>query len=279
MAQNLEGQQTAATALGAAAPALTAVPYVGPILSLAATATAAGLSANVAAQQKKRAEALRQEGINTPKEMLRPEYIQALRSARFSEQAGLPGKELWKNYLDNRLATQARNIRESSPSGQATLEALSAAYGQNADSLNQMAINDSQFRSGASKDVRNMLWDTGGEQRKLELEQTRIKENLFSGANALENASTANKQGAINQIAGAVGSTATAITGNIQEANKNKMWSDYLKGLTATGKTDPAMGISGSDSNGNPVSMNPFSGYTPSNTNFSTPLWQQMNSF
>ena len=260
--------------ISAVSPALAAIPYVGPILSAAGTIAGGALQASEAKKQAQRAQDLRTQGRNIAKEPLREEYLQSLRSAKFQEQAGLPAAELWKNYLDSRLAGQARAIRESSPSGQATLEALSMAYGQNANSLNDLAIKNAGFRSGAQKDVRDMLWGVGGEQRKLELEQTRKRENLYAGANALENAATANKMNAVNQITGAIGSTGTAIANNIQTDNSNKMWADYLKGLTTTGN-QPTLGT---DANGNLVSKNPFASYTPT-TNYSTPLWQQMNGY
>ena len=223
------------TGLKTAAPLLSAVPYVGPILSMGAGIAGGLLEQSAAKKQQEQAAKAREEALGLKPANIQGEFYQKFRADKAAELAGLPGKQLWQNMLDQRLAGDVRSIRESAPTGAAALAAASAAMGRQSSDLNTLAIKDAEFKAMQAKDTRNTLWDLGLQKNRQEdIRNVRQREGL-TAASALENAATYNKQNAINKILGTVGGTASAIASNVDSQGKDEKWMQFLMELYGNG--------------------------------------------
>lgn len=220
---------TTGTVLSTAAPLLNAVPYVGPILSAAATIGGGIMQTSAAKKQAAQAAKVRDEALRTGKQPLRPEFAQRLRMDKMLAQAGLAGLPLYQEKLDERLSNSVRSVREQSNSGAGTLAAVSALTGAENDQLRELMIQDAAVKQELQKRVGDTNWDIGVKERGLEDIRDAQKREGLTAAAALENAATYNKQQGIKSILGAVGTAATGLTANAQPA---------LPIETKTGKMD-----------------------------------------
>jgi hypothetical protein len=205
------------------------IPMVGPVISMAGGIAGGILEKNEAEDQAAQAEKVRKEALGLKPDKLNKEFYQKLRKDQMSELAGLPGKQLWQQMLEQKTANDMRSIRESSPNGAAALASASAALGQENQALNTLAIKDSEFRQDAANTVGNDLWNLGLQKRGNEDRRDQWKREGLQAASALENAATANRMGGANKIIGSIGSTATALSSNAQGQSNNQQWMDFLK--------------------------------------------------
>lgn len=182
-----------------------AIPYVGGAISGIASLASGIMKSNEAKDQAARAQQLRQQSANTQKMALRPEYLKTLHMQQMAALAGLPGYQQYLNNIDSGVADSARAIRESSPSGAATLNTISAVLGRANDAKQQLFIQDAANREAKNAQVANTLWNTGDKQMDLVGLQRADKAALNQGAMNLENAATANRVGASDQILSTVG--------------------------------------------------------------------------
>lgn len=218
-----------------------AIPIAGPIISGLGGIIGGVLEGQEAEKQKQQAEKARKDALNLKPENIDPIFQQKLRADKAAELAGLPGKLLWQNMLDQRTANDLRAIRDSSPNGAAALASASAAMGRNSQDLNTLAIKDAEFRAGQAKETRDTLWDVGLQKNRQEDIRNVRREQGLTAASALENAATYNKMNAINKILGTVGGTASAISANADANNKDAKWQQFLLelyGKGGAGKTD-----------------------------------------
>lgn len=199
-----DAEGTAGSVIQGIGPALGAVPYVGPILSMAASLGGGALQADSAKKQAAEAARIRQQALNTQKAPLQADYLAALHQARMKAISGLPGAEQYKGDLASQLADQIRYIRMAAPGGNAALSAMSAAVQNQNRSLNDLQAKDAAYRSGAQDNLQSTLWNVGDKNRDLELYRDLQKNQGLTAASAMENASMFNKQRGIDTILGGV---------------------------------------------------------------------------
>lgn len=207
------------------------IPYIGPAVSAIGGIVGGVLEGEEAKKQAEQAARARKEAMGLKPDALNPEFRQSLQSAKMAELSGLPGLGLWKEQLGQKSANNLRAILESSPSGAATLAAMSAAVGQENQALNQLGLSDMAYKAERNKEVRDALWQTGLQKRGLEDRRDVWKREGLNAAAALENAATYNKVNSIDKIIGSVTSTASSLTANAQQEKKDAMWSNYLQSL------------------------------------------------
>lgn len=198
------GETTAGQVIQGVGPMLNLVPYVGPLLSAAASIGGGALQAAGAKKQKAEAERIRQQALNTQKQPLQGNYLAALHQARMKALSGLPGIDVYKGDLASQLADQIRYIRMAAPGGNAALSAMSAAVQNQNKGLNDLRAKDATYRSGAQDNLQNTLWDVGDKNRDLELYRDLQRDKGLTAASAMENASMFNKQRGVDTILGGV---------------------------------------------------------------------------
>jgi len=197
------GENTAADVLSGVGNVAGFIPGVGSIIS-AATSIGSGLLKNDAAKkQMARAQALRDQQVQ--KAAIDPNYLRKLRMDEFTALQGTPGYGQAKSNLEQSSADNLRAIRESSPSGNATLSAMATALAAKNASLNTLAGQNAQYKANGQAVVSGDL-STLGEQGQARSNDARSdRKDLNAAATNLENAGTANKIGSIDQILSSVG--------------------------------------------------------------------------
>lgn len=294
-----DGEQVAGQTISTIGPVLNAVPYVGPILSAAASIGGGLLQSDAAKKQAAQAAKVRQDALNTAVQPMRPEYTAALHLARMHELGGLPGLQVEKGDLAQQLADQIRYIHMAAPGGNAALAAMSKAVSNQSAGLRGLQAKDELFRGNASADTAKTLWNVGDAGRKLEDIRDEQRTGGLKAAAALENASMLNKQGGYNtaafgaaqgansifqnllKLGGTGNGTSTAtpaqtnFAGTTSTANiglaqtPNQLLHQYLTSTSPGEKLDSAGFFSGMSGSGNgtaPVGLtgapNPFGGST-----------------
>jgi len=223
-----DGDLTAESDIGAgaqaAAPFLSAVPYVGPLLTAGAGILGGFLKSNAAAQQAKRAAALRAQQV--PLQPLRPEYQRKMSLDEMTAAMTVPGYNQATQQLDASTAQNIRAIADRSPSGGATLTAIGNALYQKNQGLQKLQAANEDFRTKGLQTVSGDLSTQGDKERDLEVQQHADKALLNAGATNLETAATSNKLNGITQAILAVGKLGS-LTPN--DPTKNPQNLAYLK--------------------------------------------------
>lgn len=201
--------------LKASSGLLNMVPYVGPVLSMAANFAGGALEAKAAQDQKAQAEKARKEALGLKPEKISKYYTDKLKADKAAALAGLPGYELAKSAIDTNIATGIRGAMEGGASGAQRLALISALSTKGNQALNDLSIKDATFKAGLQKDVRDTMADLGDEEYKQQLIRDKWKEMGLEGASALENASTYNKVNALNKILGSAATTISALGSQI----------------------------------------------------------------
>lgn len=237
-----DGVGAAGTALKTISPMLGAIPVFGQVASMATGLIGGALEANAAQRQAQQAERARKDALATQKQAIRPEFLQKYRADQMAALNGLPNYEQALGNIQANTANQVRTIRESSPTGEATLAAISAALGQENAATRDLSGADAQYRAGLEKDARGTLWNLGEQERYLENIRDSQKREGLAAAGALENAATYNKQNAANKILGSIGSTAAGLANNYTEQQNygnylNLLNSIYGGGAGTTGQS------------------------------------------
>lgn len=202
--------------------------------------------------QAKRAEELRKKSDAVQTMGLRSEYLKTLKMQEMAALAGLPGYNQYLNNIDSSVASNARAIRESSPSGADTLNTISAVLGSANDAKNNLFVQDAANRENKMAQVAQTMWNTGDKQMDLVGLQRADKNALNQGAMNLENSATANRVGSTDQIlstVGALGATAgklidggagktdgTASDGSITMADGTKISAETIQAILALQK-------------------------------------------
>ena len=163
-----EAEGTAGNVIGAVSPALSAIPYVGTILSAAGGIASGLLKQSAAKKQAEQAERMRKEALATQKQKIRPEFAEKQRLEKMSYLAGLPALEQSKKTLEENTASNLRAIREYSPNGAATLAAISAGLSAQGAASNKLSIENAQYKAGQLDKIGSTSWAIGEKQRQLE---------------------------------------------------------------------------------------------------------------
>lgn len=203
------------------APVLSAVPYVGPILSMAATIGGGALEASEAEKQKEQAEKIRNDAKNMKPQAIQDEYLKSLRMDKMAAISGMPALEYDKSQIENNTARTLRSIQESSPSGAATLAAMGAAKALESNSLSDILAKNEAYKANANVTLSNALKGIGGEKQSLQDKMNEMKKDQLRAASGLEAAGTYNKMQGINKILGAAGSTASSLFKQVGDGKDN----------------------------------------------------------
>jgi hypothetical protein len=165
----------------------------------------------VAKEQKKRAGELQQEAKNVKKREIRPEFMTALNEAELLAQSGMPTYGAAKANIDANSANALRSIREASPYGGVTADAISAVLANQNKELVNLDATQGQFKLGNRQNAIQELKGVGAEQERLTQEQLAEKRAIMASAEALLQSSTANKQTALENVGSTVTGLGTAL--------------------------------------------------------------------
>lgn len=189
------------TGLGTASTALKGIGGIASMIPGWGTFAGAGLSALggvfdvVDAQtQKEEAEKIQREAEKVKKQPIEKEYLQALRGKKMLALSGLPEYERAKENIDLGAANALKSIQESSVYGGSVVDAINAVLNKGSQQKADIDVQQATAKLGLQKDVLDTLWNVGGMQRELTKEQRARQEALYSQAQDLMAASTANKQ-------------------------------------------------------------------------------------
>jgi len=176
---------------------------IGAVVTTVAGVVEASQKMKEAKAQAKKAKDLRRSANYVAKEMLRPEFKQVQDAQTIASTYGLNNRNRYEQNIDSQVANMNRDATAVGSSGGASLAALSGAYNKGLGAYNDLAMKDSEIQQGKMNQLYQTTWNIGDEQRKLEQEQTRKKENILAQAAALDAAATANRMNAHETAAGA----------------------------------------------------------------------------
>jgi len=274
-----DGAGTAGTALKTISPMLGAIPVFGQVASMATGLIGGALEAGAAQRQAAQAEKARKEALQTQTQALRPEFTQKLRADQMAALSGLPNYDQALANIQANTANQVRTIRESSPTGESTLAAISAALGKENEATRATDALDAQYRADLNKDVRNTMWSIGKEGRYLEDIRDQQKREGLSAAAALENAATYNKQNAANKILGSIGSTAAGLANNYQQQQNQSNYLNLLNSIYGGGNNSSLPPLIFAPASNATYGNNAVSNVTAPSTTTQTPINLAPNSF
>lgn len=238
-----DAQGTAGSVIKGVAPVLNAVPYVGPLLSMAASIGGGALEASAAKKQAEQAAKLRKQTDAMQPGQLQPEYYKKFQGDQALALGGLPGIDLYKDWLAQNMATNMRGIKENSANGASAVNAISLALGGQNAAINKLGMSDAEYRAKYNDAALSDLWNLGDKKQALVDANNERKKLGYAQANNLEAAATGNKQTAWNTILGSIGSTATELTKNFE----NDMWSKSfaMNNVAPANPTAPVMAPAG----------------------------------
>lgn len=189
-----DGLGTASSVLKGAGGIASMIPGYGTMIG-AGLSTVGGILDMVDAQkQKEEAQKIQQKAEQVKKQPLEKEYLAALRAKKMMALSGLPQYEQAKENLDLDAANALKSIEESSPYGGSVVSAINAVLNKGSQQKRAIDVEQAKAKLGLKKDVIDTLWGVGGQQRELTKEQRSRQEALYSQAQDLMAAATANKQ-------------------------------------------------------------------------------------
>lgn len=190
----MSGLSGASTGLKAAGGVASMIPGYGTIIGGALSGIGGILDMVDAGKQKSEAEALQKKAEQVKKGALEPQYLQALRGYMMQAQSGMPSFEASKSALDASSANALKSIKESSPYGGTVVDAINATLNKQSEQQQVLEGQQGQFKFNAKSKALDYLSGVGDKNRELTMEQRKRQEALYSQAQDLLAASTANKQ-------------------------------------------------------------------------------------
>ena len=190
----IDGMGAASTGLKAAGGLASMIPGYGTAIGAGLSAIGGILDMADAAKQKEEAEKIQKKAEQVKKQPLEKEYLQALRGKKMLALSGLPEIDQAKESIDLGAANALKSIKEASPYGGSVVDAINAVINKGSQQKAQLDAQQAQAKLGLQKDVLDTLWNVGGQQRELTKEQRTRQEALYSQAQDLMAAATANKQ-------------------------------------------------------------------------------------
>jgi hypothetical protein len=173
-----------------------------------------------AEKQKQEALKLQKEAKELRKNPLEKEYIQALRGLKMQSLSGMPGYEQAQEGIDIGAANALKSIKEASPYGGSVVDAINAVLNKGSQQKTQLAGQQSQFKYNAKNQLLDYLSGVGDKQRELTKEKQEMQQAMYSQAQDLLAASTANKQQSRNQLIGSANVAFGGLTKGGLEAAK-----------------------------------------------------------
>jgi hypothetical protein len=190
----MSGLSGASTGLKAAGGVASMIPGYGTIIGGALSGIGGILDMVDAGKQKKDAEALQKKAEQVKKGALEPQYLQALRGYMMQAQSGMPSFEASKSALDASSANALKSIIQASPHGQGVADSINAILNSQSQQQQVLEGQQGQFKFNAKSKALDYLSGVGDKNRELTIEQRKRQEALYSQAQDLLAASTANKQ-------------------------------------------------------------------------------------
>lgn len=181
---------------------LLAGQMIGAAASAIPTVVSGVTKLQTANEQKQRAQELTEEAKRVRKRGLQKEMLQAQEERELLAQSGLPTYEAAKQGLEAATANTMRSVREASPFGAAALNAIAALSGTEMGKRMELEGAQGQFKLGNRQAAIQGLQGLGQQQELLEQEKLEEQRRLRAASEALLQASTANRQGAIETIGG-----------------------------------------------------------------------------
>jgi hypothetical protein len=261
-----QGEQTAGSVVKGVSPMLGMIPMVGPILSMAGTMVGGYLEQDAGKKQQEQAANLQKQATAMLPNKIQSEYGAKYRGDMSAALAGLPGIDMYKQFLADNMATHMRAIKENSPNGGAAVNAMSLALGQENAAVNKLGLNSAEYSANKMDEALKDLWGVGEKKDAQQAILDEKKKAIFSQANNLSAAGTANKMGGINKMIGGVTSTISELS-KYGATDNNDMFNQWLakqNNNTALPESTP-----GYDANGMAVSANP--------TMVNTDMWSGQN--
>lgn len=148
---------------------------------------------------------------NVKKRDVREEFKRASREAELLAQSGMPTYGAAKANIDANSANAYRSIREASPYGGVTADAISAVLANQNKELVNLDATQGEFKLRNRQNAMQELKGIGAEEERLTQEQLAEKREIMANAKALREASTANKQIALENIGSAVAGLGTSL--------------------------------------------------------------------
>lgn len=165
---------------------------------------------------------------NVKKRDIRKEYKEVSEDARLLAQSGMPTYGAAKANIDANSANALRSIREASPYGGVTADAISAVLGNQNKELVNLDATQGEFKLRNRQNAMQELKGIGAEEERLVQEQLAEKREIMANAKALREASTANKQIALENIGSTVAGLGTSLGKGISAGADIKTMKDDL---------------------------------------------------
>jgi hypothetical protein len=162
-------------------------------------------------KQEKRAKDLIKEAENVKKRDIRPEFMTALNEAELLAQSGMPTYGAAKANIDANTANAYRSIKEGGVNGVLAANAISAVLANQNKELTNLDATQGQFKLGNKQNAIQELKGVGAEQERLIQEQLAEKRAIMASAEALQQASTANKQNLLETVGSTVAGLGTSL--------------------------------------------------------------------
>jgi hypothetical protein len=179
-------------------------------------------------EQKERAKKLIKEAENVKKREIRPEYMTALNEAELLAQSGMPTYGAAKANIDANTANAYRSIKEGSPYGGGVVDAISAVLTNQNKELVNLDATQGEFKLRNRQNAIQELKGVGAEQERLIQEQLAEKRAIMASAEALQQASTANKQNLLETVGSTVAGLGTSLGKGISAGADIKTLKDDL---------------------------------------------------
>lgn len=263
-----QGEQTAGSVVKGVSPMLGMIPYVGPLLSMGGSMLGGYLEQDAAKKQTEQAANLRKQANAMMPNKIQSEYGAKYRGDMAAALAGMPGIDMYKQFLADNMATHMRGIALNSPNGGAAVNAMSLALGQENAAVNKLGLSSAEYSANKMDEALKDILDIGGKKDKQQEILDEKKKLMFSQANNLEASGLSNKMGGINKMIGGVTSTISELS-KYGQTDNNAMFNQWLakqSNQTALPESTP-----GYDANGMAVSTN------PNNNMVNTDLWNTQN--
>lgn len=177
---------------------------VGGMFSMIGALAKYKVSQNLAKEQMKRSEDLRNEAAQVKAPALRQEFRDVAKLKNLATLSGMPGYGEYAAEIGLDAATQLQTGQNVSSGADYLAYANTVNQGANKDRRG-LKIDDTAYRSGALSDYAGTQWQIGNEQLKNEDIKRIDQKELLNRSVQLEDSSTANKwQGTSDAIGAAV---------------------------------------------------------------------------
>jgi hypothetical protein len=173
--------------------------FLGPLLGFTTSFVSGIAQKREGLKMIDQAKSLRSQGAQMQARPIQKEYWQKYFADKYASMQNMPGFEQYIDQLSSNNALAMRNISQTSPSGSASLEAITNTIGQqNAEMQKYNALN-AQYRSDLEKTSREDL-DVIGKQKDYQVFlRDEERKRLMQAAAELEKAGTYNKMQGLNK--------------------------------------------------------------------------------